>query len=45
MHGVESAYTASGDGSFGTSGYDGIGLTQTDEVECIGYGVSRGGTC
>ena len=45
MHGIETAYTASGDGSFRTTGYDSIGLTQTDEVKRIGNGICGSGTC
>ena len=39
MHGVEAAHACSADSSLGTTGYDGVGLAQADEVESIGQCV------
>ena len=42
VHGGEAAHAAGPDGSFGTTGNDGVSLAQTNEVEGIGQGVGRG---
>jgi len=45
MHSVETTYTTSGDSCFRTTADNGIGLTQTDEVECISNSIGRSGAC
>ena len=39
MHCREASHASCGDGSFGASAHDDIGLAQTDEVEGIGQGI------
>lgn len=41
VHRVETAYTCGVDGSFGTTGDDGVGLAQTDKVERVDDSVVR----
>ena len=41
VHGIEAAESAGRNGSFGTTGDDGVRLAETNEVESIGDGVRR----
>ena len=43
VHGVEAAHAGLCDGSLGTTGHDGVGLAQTNQVEGIGQCVARRG--
>ena len=45
FHGVETAHTAHADGALSTTGQNGVGLTQTNQVESISQSVARRCAC
>ena len=40
LHGIETTHACGANGSLGTTGNDGVGLAQTDQVESIGQGIA-----
>lgn len=40
LHGIETTHACGTNGSLGTTGNDGVGLAQTDQVEGIGQGIA-----